>query len=55
MSNPNTTTNSEQEISNKSFGPTFGVEMVKGLGYDSVNEVLRPIGVDANGYLKVTV
>lgn len=55
MSNPNPTDNSEQEISNKSFDPVFGVEMVKGLGYDSVNEVLRPVSVDANGYLKVVV
>lgn len=51
---PEVTKDTEQYISNKSFDPTFGVEMVKGLGYDSSSGVLRPIACDSNGYLKVS-
>jgi hypothetical protein len=47
------TKNSEQEIMNQSFDPTFNVQLVEGLGYDSVNLVLRPLAVDDQGQLKV--
>ena len=49
----NDTKLTEQYIANRSFDPTFNVEMVEGLGYDSVNGVLRPIACDDTGQLKV--
>lgn len=55
MSNPNTTTDTEQYMANKSFDPDYQVEMVEVVGYDAVNGVLRPILVTNTGLLKVTV
>ena len=48
-----TTKESEQELANKSFDPVFNVEIVEAVGFDSVNNVLRPIAVDDTGKLKL--
>ncbi len=49
----NVTKETEQAISNKSFDPTYQVEIVKLLGYDADVGVLRPIAVDSSGQIKV--
>jgi len=43
----------EQYAMNRSFDEVFNIEIVKGVGYDSVNAVLRPIACDDTGQLKV--
>ena len=48
------TKDSEQYISNKSFDPTYQVEVALLVGEDSINNVLRRVQVDASGNLKVT-
>lgn len=47
------TENTEQYIENKSFDETFQINTTEMIGYDSDNNVLRRIGVDANGYLEI--
>lgn len=46
-----TTKDTEQYIGNKSFDPTFQLEQVILMGYDSTNNVMRPIAVDSSGNL----
>jgi len=48
------TTMGQQEVFNSSFDPTFGVFVAELLGYDSSNNVLRRIIVDASGIIQVS-
>lgn len=43
-----------QELGNKSFDPTFQLNTVEIMGYDSANNVMRPIAADANGNIVTT-
>lgn len=45
----------EQYITNRSYDPTYEVEMVELVGYDSASGVLRPLAVTDTGLLKVSV
>lgn len=47
--NNQTTTNSNQEMSNKSFDPKFNLIQTESVGYDPVNDVMRPSKVSATG------
>jgi hypothetical protein len=47
------TTDTVQYIKNRSYDPTFDVETVELLGYDSDNNVLRRIVCDASGLVKI--
>ncbi len=49
------TKDTEQYISNKSFDSDYNLEIVKGMGYSSDDTDYRPIAVDSNGKLKVTI
>lgn len=44
---------SEQELGNSTFDPTFGVNAMELLGYDSGANVLRRVAVNASGNLSV--
>ena len=50
----NDTKLTKQYIANRSFDPTFNMSQMELLGFDSVNNVLRPIKVDANGQVYVS-
>jgi hypothetical protein len=49
----NLTKDTEQEIVNKSFDETFQVETAIAVGYDPVNDVLRPVLVNETGKLYI--
>ena len=53
MGNPDTKL-TPQYIKNRSFDPAFNTSQIELVGFDSVNNVLRPIKVDANGQVYVS-